>query len=207
MTELWITAKVVRDLFHQHGERNDRKNMVRIAERAALGSIRTKAEKARMYAVGSPQGIAADFPEGGPLHEFFWQGPVLKIDWITGDVVGGAEGSAKAVAQRVSFYQADILALFDQPESAPSSLSTTIGKGDCDSPDQLISRGGRKKGVGGYAKYDRPLIERMRALLETGEAASPWDAARRVAADARGSPTNAQRRLTEGYKEIYPNDE
>jgi hypothetical protein len=72
----------------------------------------------------------------------------------------------------------------------PSSGKPLLGKL---TPTQTVrsgtKRGGRKKGVGSYEDLDVPLLKEMSLIIKQGKAASPEEAARKVAERAHGGGT------------------
>jgi hypothetical protein len=67
-------------------------------------------------------------------------------------------------------------------------------------------RSGRRKGVGGFAKHDEPLVREMHKLLAGGNVTSVHAAAVRVAGKAGGVSVEASkvRRLMKRYKAEFP---
>ncbi|HEX8525785.1 hypothetical protein [Allosphingosinicella sp.] len=65
---------------------------------------------------------------------------------------------------------------------------------------------GRRKGAGGFAQCDGPLIEEMRQLLQEGSATSVHAAAVQVTPKARGGgqPDSITSRLSRRYREAFP---
>ena len=66
-------------------------------------------------------------------------------------------------------------------------------------------RGGRRKGVGSYEKQDTPLVEKMKELIDSFEAASPHAAALQVVDRAKGGGTGTSkvRRLVNRFNDKY----
>ena len=64
-------------------------------------------------------------------------------------------------------------------------------------------RSGRKKGSGSYEKQDAPLVEEMKELIDSGDAASPHAAAMQVVGRAKGAGTQESkvRRLVDRFKD------
>jgi hypothetical protein len=75
-------------------------------------------------------------------------------------------------------------------------------------PDEQVGHTWAKRPSNGlnYAKQDAPLIEEMRAMIQTGRARSPEDAARAVYRRAAGSSKEGSKvkRLARRYREKYP---
>jgi len=89
-----------------------------------------------------------------------------------------------------------------QIENRPETPLTQTVKGS--------SRGGRRRGDGGYAAADAPWIDEMRRLIETDEESSVRAAAKRLWKQApKGEIKGASEeaaidRLTRGYRRKYP---
>ncbi len=66
-------------------------------------------------------------------------------------------------------------------------------------------RPGRKEGSGSYAHDDAPLLDKMSKLIANGDAKSPWNAATKVADEARGTgvPESTVRRLYRKYQSRF----
>jgi len=62
-------------------------------------------------------------------------------------------------------------------------------------------RRGRRKGTGGYAKQDARIVAKIRAMIESSEANSPWDAAGALLDEIPGAGTDDSRRkrVVEAY--------
>ena len=71
-----------------------------------------------------------------------------------------------------------------------------------------LKRIGRPRGSGSYESQDEPHIQKMRALVLSGEATSAHDAARIVAPEAKGkrgaSEESIKRRLHRRYLKRFP---
>lgn len=154
-----------------------------------------------------------------------WRGtPVLREkDWvIPADVWAGVDAAdSRNDIQAGDFYaQAGPVELqlsavaFDTTELAAGlrraealiSPAVSDAKPQDAPTDGAVGRPGRKPGKGGFAASDAPLVEEMKALVDTGEATSPWDAAGKIAGRAKGSQDNAQTRLVQRYYDAYPAD-
>ena len=72
-------------------------------------------------------------------------------------------------------------------------------------PSTAAAGRGRRKGVGGYAKYDVELAVEMHRLIQEGEATSVYGAAGLVAPKARGSNLagTREKRLSAAYRRLY----
>jgi len=92
-------------------------------------------------------------------------------------------------------------------EAVQAEFSNVADKNDrTEKTDAEVTRQsgrGRRAGVGGYAADDAQLLVEMHALIKDRQASSPWDAARQVAAKAKGSENNRQRRLAQAYNREY----
>lgn len=98
----------------------------------------------------------------------------------------------------VSLSSADVLRIWSQSPADPAPLlEVAAGK---------RAGRGRRKGVGGYARADEPLVEEMRQLVQSGEAETPWAAAVLIAGKAKGSkePEAREKRLVGRYYEKFP---
>ncbi len=84
--------------------------------------------------------------------------------------------------------------------TAPSSEAAATSVPDAASTAR--QRRGRPSGSGSWADADAPLVDKMRELIEAGNAKSPNDAASKVAREARGSGTVESKitRLAKRYR-------
>lgn len=173
------------------------KNAKRLVQWAAAGLLPTRAFFLRERNERHPEGSLVPIWVWEQVAEGLW---VRDHDWKAGSLrlLRYNMGPILDVeAHGIEFDRAALIAL--APGRDPVETQTSAID-----PDRELGRG-RRKGVGGFAKADAPLIEEMRQLLLGEVVTSVHAAAVQVAPKAKGSggPEAKARRLTERYKALF----
>lgn len=133
--------------------------------------------------------------------------PISVSEWV-GAILGEGDGSLWSIAELVTVGSPDggpaSRIVYSGIRISRDDLEDRLSLAGLDSPRSDAPKIGRRKGVGGFALTDAPLVEDMLKLIESGEANSAWDAARLVSPRARGAENNRQRRLTDAFHTRYP---
>lgn len=172
-------------------------NAKRLVQWAAAGLLPARAFFLRERNERHPEGSLVPIWVWEQVAEGLW---VRDLDWQAGSLrlLRYNMGPTLDVeAHGIDFDRAALVKL--APGGGPMGSPTAT-------VDRKRQRGrGRRKGVGGYAKADAPLIEEMRRLLLGGGFTSTYAAAVQVVPNAKGSGGQEAkaRRLTERYKALY----
>ena len=133
--------------------------------------------------------------------------PISVGEWV-GAILGQGDSSLWSIAELVTVGSPDgeppSRIVYSGIRISRDDLEERLSLAGLDSPRSDAPKIGRRKGVGGFAHTDAPLVEDMLKLIERGEANSAWDAARLVSPRAQGAENNRQRRLTDAFLTRYP---